>query len=107
MSEDVTIRILAEIRDAVRITNQRIDELRDETNKRFDETNKRSDERVDQLREDVGHRITDMDLRQATRTAEHTAATRNLYDFLRANLDLRDRVENCEQDITVLKKKVG
>ncbi len=121
MSEDnLTVHILREIREEVRSVGQRLDQHISSTNQRFDSMDQRfdsMDRRFDRLehtmraemaalRDHVDHQFLELELRAATRTNEQTAATRDLYDFLHANQQLRDRVERCEHDIADLKGRV-
>jgi hypothetical protein len=81
------------------------------TSRRFDSVDQRFD-RLEQTHADLASRVAtrdqlvDLDLRMATRMVEQTAATRDLYDLLNANLQLRDRVERCEHEIAELKDRV-
>ena len=116
MSDDVTVKILIEIRDEIRKTNERLDD----TNARLDTTNQRLDnglagvrEEIGRLREELREGLADVrremlasEMRAATRVTEQTAATRNLYDLLQDRFELRDRVERCEQDIAEIKQRL-
>jgi DNA repair exonuclease SbcCD ATPase subunit len=109
-SDDLTVHILRELRAELRSTSQRLDQHIDSTNRRFDSVDQRF-ERLERAHADLASRvatrdqIVELDLRMATRMVEHTAATRDLYDLLNANLQLRDRVERCEHDIAELKDR--
>ena len=115
MSDDnLTTRILTEIREELRSTNQRleaterrldhrIDGLEQRLDRRIDETNGR----IDDLRVELKQQILESEVRLSTRITEHTAATRDLYDLLQGGLRLRDRVEQCEHDITDLKGRIA
>ena len=109
---------LADVRGEIRGTNERLDQTNerlDQTNERLDQTNQRLDQAIVEMRagfadvrgEIAGVRseIVAVELRQATRTTEQTAATRGLYAMLIDRLDLRDRVERCEHDIEALKSR--
>lgn len=103
MSEDsLTVHILRELRDDLRSTGQRLDQHIESTNRRFDAV----DRRFDRLENELRAEILASEVRVATRITEQAAATRDLYDLLNANLQLRDRVERCEHDITDLKGRV-
>jgi chromosome segregation ATPase len=116
MSDDVTVKILIEIRDEIRKTNERLDH----TNSRLEVTNQRLDNglaavraEIGDLRHEVRAELADVrremlasEMRAATRVAEQTAATRNLYDLLQDRFELRDRVERCEQDIAAIKQRL-
>ncbi len=110
MSEDLTLAILIEIRDEIRSTNHRVDQ----TNVRLDDL--RGELRTGlggvrgELRTGLGGvrgELRESELRMATRVTEQTAAARDLYTMLTTQLELRDRVTQCEHDIDDLKKRVG
>lgn len=96
---DLTVKLLSEIRDEVKKSNQRLAgvegglvDLRRE------------------VREDLGKlskRVVDAELRTATALTELAADVRSLTGHLRKTSDLRPRVERCEKDIGELKKRVG
>ena len=88
--ENLTLRVLREIRDAVV-----------ETNARLDQTNAR----LDQTREELSQRIVESELRTATAITELASAVGGVRDLLREQLDLRPRVERCEADIRELKSR--
>jgi len=94
-SDDLTIKVLIEIRDELRAQSSRIDQ----TNASIDQTNAK----VDQL----GLRIVESELRTATALTDLAGSVREVKVLLRDRFDLRDRVERCEQDIADLKKRVG
>jgi hypothetical protein len=97
MSDDMTVRILTEIRDEIRTTNLRLDQTRIEV----------AALRSDMTSEILALRgeIVGVDLRNATRVAEQHHATMNLYEKLTGQLELRDRIERCEADIAELKRR--
>lgn len=94
-SDDLTVRILIEIRDEIRTTNVRVDDL----GRRIDGLGLRIVE--------VDHRLLESEVRTATRISEQIAATRDLYALLKDRFELRDRVERCERDIDELKHRAG
>jgi predicted nucleic acid-binding Zn-ribbon protein len=96
--ENVTVRVLKEIRDAVRETNGRLDQ----TNARLDQTNAR----LDQTREELGRRIVESEVRTASAIAELAGALNGVTTLLREQLDLRDRIARNEADIRDLKAVV-
>ena len=97
--DDLTVHILREIRAEIRSTREELRQHIDSTSQRFDRLEQAHAELASATRD----QIVELELRMATRTAEQTAATRDLYDLLNANLQLRDRVERCEHDIAELK----
>jgi hypothetical protein len=110
MSDDnLTTRILIEIRD-------RLDQTRIELNSRLDQTNARLDQtdaRLEQLRAEmrsefgaVRNELLVADVRQSTRITELTASWLRTYETCVApQRDLRDRVERCESDTAALKRR--
>ena len=95
---DLTVQILREIRDAVRETSSRVDQ----TNARLDETNVR----LGEVRDEVGRRIVESEIRTATAIAELAGAMQGVRDLLRDRLDLRDRVDRCEHEIELIKQRL-
>jgi uncharacterized coiled-coil DUF342 family protein len=107
MSEDsLTVHILRDLRDELRSTGDELRQRIDSMNQRIDhlEHGFRAELRTEIAA--VRDHIVESELRMATRFVEQTAATRDLYDLLNANLQLRDRVERCEHDIADLKDRV-
>lgn len=96
---DVTVELLREIRDGIQGTNQRLEETREELADLGRE--------VAETREDLGRRITQSEVRTATAIVELAGAVQSVKELLADRLELRDRVERCEQDIAELKRKVG
>ncbi|MBI2378628.1 MAG: hypothetical protein HYV07_31820 [Deltaproteobacteria bacterium] len=96
-SSDLTIEILKEIRDEGRKTNERLDQ----TNERLDKTN----ERLDSLRSEVIRRIADSEIRTATAITTLSGYVQEMTSVLRSTSELRPRVERCEQEIEILKKR--
>ena len=78
---NLSTRILKEIRDEVRRTNERLDA--------------------------VAERITESELRTATALTELATTVRDLTVLLRTQSDLRPRVERCERDIAELRQRIG
>ena len=115
-SDDLTVRILIEIRDEIRATNARVDALGTSLGTRIDTTNERIDRlgerisgvetslgaRIDQL----GDRITGVELRFSSQMTALIGSTRDLYEMLQDRLELRDRVERCERAIDDLNRRV-
>lgn len=102
---DHTLRVLTEIRDAVRSTNDRVDQTNarlDQTNARLDETN----ERLEGLGHTLGSRIAESEMRTATALSDLAGSLQKVTAILHDALDLRPRVERCERDITELQHKV-
>lgn len=108
-SDDMTLSVLIDIRDAVRATNERIDG----TNARVDNLTTRVERLevgltsvgsgLDQLRK----QFVESDIRTATALHEVTDAVRSVHTLLKDRLDLRDRVERCEHDIEDIKRKIS
>ncbi len=113
MSDDVTVRILADIRDELRKTNERLDMTNQRLETGLAAVRAEIHSEVGGLREELRGGLADVrrdmlasEMRAATRVAEQTAATRNLYDLLQDRFQLRDRVERCEHDIAELKQRL-
>jgi uncharacterized coiled-coil DUF342 family protein len=110
-SANLTIEILKGIREEVRETNVRIDGLRDEvrgTNARVDTLRgevRGTNTRVDDLRDELSRRIVESEIRTSTAITDLAGTVRDLTSVLRAQADLRPRVERCERDIEDLKKR--
>ena len=102
-SDDLTVRILIEIRDEIRATNTRIDT----TNVRIDQLRTELHTEIASVREDLGNRITGGELSFATQMTALIGSTRDLHDMLADRFDLRDRVERCERAIDDLNRRVG
>lgn len=96
---DLSIEILKGIREEGRRTNERLDE----TNSRLDETNSR----LDALRDELSRRIVESEVRTATAITELAGTVREMTSFLKQTNDLRPRVEQCEDDIRTIKRKLG
>ncbi|HEY5935240.1 MAG TPA: hypothetical protein VIU61_11410 [Kofleriaceae bacterium] len=119
-SDDLTVRILIEIRDEIRATNaridgtnERVDALGSTLGARIDTTNARIDQlrtelhtEISSVREDLGNRITGVELNLATQMTALIGSTRDLHDMLADRFDLRDRVERCERAIDDLNRRV-
>lgn len=100
MSDDLTVAILIEIRDEIRSTNHRVDELRGEVRTGLAEVRSELALTRNEFRDEL-HAV---ELRNATRVTEQTAATRDLYTMLTTQLELRDRVAQCEHEIGEIKR---
>lgn len=108
-SDEVTLRVLMDIRDGIRGTNERIDG----TNTRMDDLAGRMDKvelavaklelGIDELRR--AHVASEV--RTATAIHELADTLRSVHTLLKDRLDLRDRVERCEHDIEELKRKIS
>jgi hypothetical protein len=96
---NLSVRILKEIRDEVRRTNEQLVA----TNERIDATN----ERIDAMHAGLSQRIVESELRTATAITELAATVRDMTSVLRAQNDLRPRVERCERDIAELKGRLA
>jgi hypothetical protein len=95
---DITIEILTDIRDGVRRTNARLDEV----NERIDGTNAR----LESVRDTLSRRIVEAEIRSAMALAQLVGTVGDLTLLLRAEHDLRPRVEQCERDIDDLRRRL-
>src|SRR5438093_7893419 len=96
---DVTVEVLREIRDAVGQTNVRLEAVGRDLGQRIDETNRRVDE--------TNKRIVESELRTATALTDLAGTIREMTSLLRAQHDMRPRLEKCEQEIVALKHRLG
>lgn len=80
-----TLKVLTEIREEIRGTNERVDALRNE----------------------LSQRIVDSEVRTSTAIAELAGTVREMTSVLRVANDLRPRLERCEHDIEDIKRRVG
>jgi chromosome segregation ATPase len=107
---DLTVQILREIRDEIHKTNEQLDGVRNELSVRIDRTNERLDgtnERLEELRSELSRRIVDSEVRTATAITALAGAIGDVKQLLADRLDVQDRVARCEQDIALLKERVG
>jgi chromosome segregation ATPase len=101
---DLTIEILKDIRAGIEKTNERVDSLREDINAGLDRTNARLDLTNDRL-DLLSRRVVESEVRTSTAIVDLAGAVRELTTVLRAQSDLRPRVERCEQDIEELKQR--
>src|SRR4051794_19601483 len=95
---DLTLEVLKQIRDDGKRNGERIDE----TNSRLNETNAR----LDAMRDDLGRRIVESEMRTATAIADLSGTVRELITVIKEDRDLRGRVDRCEKDIAALKQRL-
>jgi chromosome segregation ATPase len=102
---DLTVEILKDIREENRRTNAELQELRQEFRQELREG-------LGTLRQELGARIDETnrrlvasEARTATAITELAGDVRELTSYLRAQGDLRPRVERCERDIADLQAK--
>jgi len=88
---NLTLRALREIRDEVRRTNERLDT---------------TNERLDAMHAGLSQRIVESELRTATALTELAVTVREMTSVLRAQNDLRPRVDQCERDIAELRARL-
>ena len=79
--ENLTLEVLKEIRDEGKRNGVRIDE----TNARLNETNAR----LESLRDDLGRRIVESEMRTATAMTELSGSVRDLITVIKEDRDLR------------------
>lgn len=100
---DLTVKILVEIRDEIRKTNERIDETNMRLDARIDHTNTR----LDEVKESLSRAIVESEIRTATSIMGLAGTLDVIKDLLTDRLDVRERVDRCEQDITVIKGRLA
>ncbi len=100
---DLTIEILKAIRDETQATRAElkveVGGLRAEIVSLREETNARLDA--------MGRRIVESEMRTATAVVDLHGTVRDLVDVLRAQQDVRPRVDRCERDILDIKHRLG
>ncbi|HEX8792495.1 MAG TPA: hypothetical protein VF765_16220 [Polyangiaceae bacterium] len=104
---DLTIEILKNIRDEVRLTRTDLSARIDATNVRLETLREDLSGRIDTLRDELSRRIVESEIRTATAVTDLAGAVSEMTGVLRASHDLRPRVERCELDIAELKKRVA
>ena len=105
-SDDLTIRVLIEIRDEIRSTNQRVDRTNDRVDHLsggLEDLGRQLSGRIDNL----GSRMVEAELRTSTAITELHGTIHDVHSLLVDRLDLRHRVERCERDIDDLKRRVS
>jgi predicted nucleic acid-binding Zn-ribbon protein len=101
-SKDVTLQVLVDIRDEIRGTNKRVDELKervDHLEENVTREIKETNVRIDRLTD----RVVASEIRVASALTEVVGSMNDVKSMLSERLDLRDRVANCERDIAELK----
>lgn len=93
---DVTTEILRSIRDEIRATRSDLSERIDTTNLRLAE-----------MRSELSRRIVDSEIRSAIMMTDLAGTMREMTGVLRAQSDLRPRVEKCESDIDDLRRRAS
>jgi chromosome segregation ATPase len=109
-NDDVTVRVLIEIRDRLDQTNSRLDQ----TNSRLDHLREDLGQRIDQTNqrlEQTNDRITGLEIRMATEITAVAGAVHDVSRLLKERRDdqsqLHDRIGRVERDVDDLKKRVG
>jgi hypothetical protein len=93
---DLTIEILRGIRDDLGGLREELHQTRAELS-----------ERIDGLREELSSRIVASEIRTATAITDLSGTVRDMTAVLRAQHDLRPRLERCERDIADLQQKIA
>lgn len=96
--ENLTLEVLKQIRDDGKRNGERIDE----TNARLNETNAR----LESLRDDLGRRIVESELRTATAISDLAGSVRDLITVIKEDRDLRGRMDRVEKDVASLKQRL-
>jgi predicted RNase H-like nuclease (RuvC/YqgF family) len=101
---DLTTQILIDIRDAVRATNERIDQTNqrlDQTNQRLDQTIERLDRSIDRL-DRLERRQVDGEIRIGTEIVAIAGAIRNFHDDYLAERPSRAILQDHERRLRAL-----
>jgi chromosome segregation ATPase len=98
----LTIEILKDIRDEVHGVRDEVRSVRQEMGARIDATNTRIDGTNERL-EVLARRVVESEIRTSTAITDLAGNVRELTTVLRAQSDLRPRVERCEHEIEALK----
>lgn len=115
-SDDLTTRVLIEIRDEIRGTNRRVDTLNERVERLEAGQTELRREANDVRREmkelrgsvvELHRQQVESDVRSATMFAELNGTMRDIHVLLRDRFLLSDRVERCEKDIEDLKRRVS
>ena len=104
--DDLTVRVLVEIRDGLHEVRGELREGLHEVRDEIRQTNQRLD-KVEVRLDQQGQRVVESELRTATAITELHGTMRDIHGVLKNQLDLRDRVERCEREIDELKKRVS
>jgi chromosome segregation ATPase len=97
--KDVTLEVLKDIRQELRETRT---ELKGEIGGLREEI-RNTNTRVDALSD----RVVESEVRVATAVTDLHGTVRELTDMLRAQHDLRPRVDRCERDISDIKQRLS
>ena len=93
---DLTTQILIEIRDEIRSTNQRLDQVASGLNSRIDESNIRLDR--------LERRQVEAEVRVSTAVVDVVGAVHELRDVFLGDRLLRETVSNHEQRLQALER---
>ena len=105
-SDDLTLRILVDIRDEVRTTREEVRAVEHKLGERIDRLGARIDG-LDNKFDGLEHRLTESEIRTATELKAVAGTLQDIKDLFRDRLELRDRVTRCEHDIGELKHRIG
>jgi archaellum component FlaC len=108
-TDDLTIRVLVEIRDGVRTLTNRVENVETglEAVGRKVEAVGGNVEALGGKVDAVGRQVFESEVRTATAITDLHGTMREIHVLLKNQLDLRDRVERCEREIDELKKRLS
>jgi uncharacterized protein YhaN len=109
-SEDLSLRILVDIREQTQATHLHVDQLEqrlERVDQKLDRVEQRLDDRIDTLETALGRRIVESEIRTATALNGLAGTLQSVHDMLRDRFELRDRVARCERDIDQLRHRTG
>ena len=104
----MTLAVLKDIRSEVRQTNAGVGALRTEMREELGGVRGELGALREETREEpsrLSRRVVESELRTATAITDLAGTVRDMTGVLRAQGDLRPRLERCEQDIAELKRR--
>jgi hypothetical protein len=102
-SDDLTTKILIDIRDRLDLTNARLETINTNLGGRLDALG----DRLDRTRSDLLDRMRDADLRQSSWFTEFTHSIMRSNELRSDHATLVDRITGCETEIAALKARHG
>ena len=101
-SDDVTTKVLVEIRDEIRATRTELKAELATTRTELKGEIAKTNERLDR----VERRQVEGEMRLATELVAVRGTLQDVHTLLKDRFDLRDRVDKCERDIAEIKQRL-